>query len=290
MQATEQFRRHLAQPDVGAEVLSLDIACIGQADLDAAHALAEIDRLAEVVDRHLPPALEGAAAASQLLEIITRDLGFHGNQSDYYDPRNSLLDQVLRRRTGLPIMLCLLCIAIGRRIDRQVEGMGFPNHFMARYTDSAGAWLLDPFHRAVVEIDQAERYLARIVGRPVQLGPHFFDPVNAAELAARILNNLRAAYMTHPDAARLLQVLIFQTVLAPDQPQFWRERAVLRFHTQAWEEAARDLRRYFYLLGALPYLFPPDVRAFYDVPALTDDDQNLLNMHRHIHNLLDRIN
>lgn len=290
MQLSERFRRHLAQPGVGAEVLALDIAHIGQHDLDAAAYLDEIDRLAAVVDRYLSPTAEGAAVASQFLEIITSDLGFHGNRSDYYDPRNSLLDQVMRRRTGLPIMLCLLCIAIGRRIDRQVEGMGFPNHFMARYTDAAGAWLLDPFHSVVVEVEQAEVYLTRIVGRPIQLGPHFFEPVSAVDLAARILNNLRAAYMTHPDAERLLQVLTFQIALAPDHPHYWRDRAVLRFHMQAWEEAARDLRRYFFQLGALPYLFPKEVRMLYDLPELDADDQNLLNMHRHIHNLLDRIN
>ena len=290
MHAIEQFRRHLAEPGVGAEVLALDIARIGQRDLDAATYLDEIDRLAEVVARHLSPTVIGIAAASQFLEIITRDLGFHGNRSDYYDPHNSLLDHVLGRRTGLPIMLCLVCIAIGQRIDRQVDGMGFPNHFMARYTDTAGAWLLDPFHGVVVEIDEAERYLARIVGSPVRLAPYFFEPVSAVELAARILNNLRAAYMTHPDVERLLHVLTFQTVLAPDQPHFWRERAVLRYHMQAWEEAARDLRRYFFLLGALPYLFPEEVRSVYDLPELTADDQNLLSMHRHIRHLLARIN
>lgn len=290
MQVFEQFRRHLAEPGVGAEVLALDIARIGQHDLDGAIYLGEIDRLAEVVDRHLSPEAQGFAAASQFLEIITHDLGFHGNRTDYYDPRNSMLDQVLHRRTGLPIMLCLLCIAIGQRVDRQIEGMGFPHHFMARYTDAAGAWLLDPFYNAVVETEHAEVYLARIVGRPIQLGPHFFQPVGAMELAARILNNLRAAYMSHPDAERLRRVLTFQTILAPDQPQFWRERAVLSFHMQEWEEAAHDLRHYFFLLGALPFLFPEDVRAYYDLPELAPDDQNLLNMHHHIRTLLDRIN
>lgn len=290
MQVLEQFRRHLAEPGVGAEVLALDIAHIGKPDIDTAFCLEEIERLADLAGRLLSPTAEGLAAATQFLQVFTLELGFHGNQSDYDDPRNSLLDQVLQRRSGLPIMLCLLCIAIGRRLDRQVDGMGFPSHFMARYSDGAGAWLLDPFHNAVVEIKRAEGYLARVTGRPIQLGPHFFEPVRAVDLAARILNNLRAAYTAHPDAERLLQVLAFQTVLAPEQALLWRERAVLHFHVQAWEEAARDLRRYFFLLGALPYLFPEDVRSLYDLPDLNPDDHNLLKMHHHIRDLLMRIN
>jgi regulator of sirC expression with transglutaminase-like and TPR domain len=229
--------------------------------------------------------------ATRFLEIITHDLAFRGDLADYYDPRNSMLDEVLKRRTGLPIMLCLVCMSIGRRMGLQVEGLGFPSHFMARYSDGARAWLLDPYHSVVVELEQAETHLARVLGRPIRLAPYTFAPVSATEIAARILNNLRAAYFTHPHADKLLQVLTFQCALDPGQAQTWRERAVLNYHLHAWEEAAHDLRRYFFLLGALPYLFPDEARTFYaDLPDLASDDRNLLIMHRRIAEVLNRIN
>lgn len=290
MKPLERFRQHLHQPDVSAEVLALDIACIGRADLDPTESLAELDHLADYVDLHLGGNLTGRAAAQRLLQLVTDDLAFHGARSDYTDPRNSFLDQVLARRTGLPIMLALVGMAIGRRLGLRIDGMGFPHHFMARYSDAEGAWLLD-FHRAaLVELDEAATHLTAVVGRPVQLTATSFIPVTAHDLATRILNNLRAAYITHPQAEQLLQVLAYLTVLTPQSVSLWRERAVLRYHMQAWEEAAHDLRHYFALLGALPYLFPEQARAVYTLPELAPDDRNLLVMHRRISEVLNRLN
>ena len=290
MNALEHFRHHLQQADAPAELLALDIAHIGRAELDPADYLAELDRLADTVDLHLDASLSGRAAAEHFLQLLTRDLAFHGARSDYYDPRNSFLDQVLERRTGLPIMLALVAMAIGRRLGLHIDGMGFPHHFMARYSNDEGAWLLDLFHRAVVEPEDAETHLSAVVGQAVVLTPTSFIPVTAQDIAARILNNLHAAYVTHPQAEQLLQVLAFQTVLAPRNVSLWRERAVLRYHLQAWEEAAHDLRRYFSLLGALPYLFPEGARALYTLPELAPDDRNLLVMHRRISEVLNRLN
>lgn len=290
MNLEEVFREHLRQPDVSAAVLALDIARAVRPSLKPAHYLAEIDRLAEFTGRRLAPNLVGRAVAVRLLEIFNGELAFEGNQSDYYDPRNSLLDQVLERRTGLPIMLSLLCMEIGRRLGIQVDGLGFPSHFMARYTDVHGAWLLDPFHGAVIEIEESDAYLSKVVGRPVQVAAAFYWPVAAVDLAARILNNLRAAYMTHSAPEALLRVLGLQLVMSPAEASLWRERAVLQYHIQSWDEASRDLRRYLFLLGALPYLFPEDARSIYDLPSLGSDDRNLLMMHRRIGEILNRLN
>jgi regulator of sirC expression with transglutaminase-like and TPR domain len=285
-----EFQRHLDMLDVTAEVLALDIARIDNPELDATHYLSVFDHLAHYVRMRLSPEARGRAAAERFLEIVTGDLGFRGNQENYYDPANSLLDKVLDRRVGLPIMLCLVCMAIGRRLGLRVEGLGFPHHFMARYSDAQGAWLLDPFNNVVLELEEAAAHLSRLIRRPLQLAPHFFESVSAVELAARILNNLRAAYTTHPDPQRLLLVLGFQCALEPSQPLVWRERSVLHYHLQHWEEAAHDLRRYFYLLGALPYLFPEEARSVYTLPELATDDRNLLTMHHHIAEILNRIN
>lgn len=285
-----QFQRHLHTPNVEAEVLALDIARIGNPGLDAAYYLNLLDRLALYTQTRRVLGARGRAAAEHFLAVITDDLGFRGNREDYYDPANSLLDQVLERRVGLPIMLCLVCMAIGRRLGLRVDGLGFPHHFMARYSDPEGAWLLDPFNSAVLEVDEAAAHLSRLIGRPIQLAPSFFQPVSAVELTARILNNLRAAYMTHPNAERLLLVLEYQSVLQPAQPLLWRERAVLHYRLQQWEEAAYDLRRYFYLLGALPHLFPEEVRSLYALPELEADDHNLLAMHYRIAEILNRVN
>ncbi len=92
----------------------------------------------------------GEPRAQRFLSVINDGLGFRGNRRRYYDPRNSYLNEVLERRLGLPILLSLICISIGRRIGVDIEGLGFPGHFMARYRDEVGVWLLDSFHGNVV--------------------------------------------------------------------------------------------------------------------------------------------
>lgn len=290
MNGLAAFAHHLHLPDISPEELALDIAQLARPDLTPAASLAAIDQLAALAEQHGVGEPAGRAAAEHFLAVFGHELGFTGVRTDYYAPENSLLDEVLARRTGLPIMLCVVCTAIGRRLGLDITGLGFPQHFMARFRDAQGEWLLDPFHRAVVDVAEAATYLAGVIGKPLHLTPAMFAPVTPPEIAARILNNLRAAYLSHPDGAKLLQVFAYQTVLAPQHAPLWRERAVLHYHMQAWEEAAHDLRRYFSLLGALPYLFPEQARAPYDLPALDADDRNLLVMHRRIGELLNRLN
>lgn len=290
MSAFEIFERHLHQPDVSAELLAFDIASVAVPTLDVDAQLARIDLLAQLAGARLAASDFDQPTAADFLQIFTGDLAFRGNQDDYYDPRNSLLDAVIERRTGLPIMLCLLCIAIGRRLGLRVDGVGFPNHFMARYVDDQGEWLLDPFHNAVVAVWEAEEYLASVVGRRMTLTQELFEPVTARDMALRILNNLRAAYFMRSDTERLLGVLRMQTVMVPENPHLWRDLAVLNFRQEAWEEAAHDLRHYFFLLGALPHLFPDDVQAAFDLSPLDNEDRKLLAMHRRIAHVLNHLN
>ena len=108
------------------------------------------------------------------MRVITRGLDFHGNREDYYDPRNSLLPDVLERRMGLPIMLCMVCIALGRRLGVRIEGLGFPSHFLAVFRTAAGDTILDPFLGLTLDPTEVERHLARLLGQPVNLAPEFW--------------------------------------------------------------------------------------------------------------------
>ena len=146
MSVVETFASHLHQPDASVELLAFDIAPVAAPHLDGRPACESTcwrNWRALALARR-----PSTSPAAEFLQVFTGDLAFPaGNQDDYYDPRNSLLDAVIERRTGLPIMLCLLCIAIGRRLGLRVDGLGFPNHFMARFVDSEGEWLIDPFLR-----------------------------------------------------------------------------------------------------------------------------------------------
>lgn len=241
--------------DPAPEHVALVIARVAYPDLDPRPYLAQLDDMAAVVAQRIAHAAPGASRANAFLDALRSDLGFRGNEADYYAAENSFLNVVLERRTGLPILLSVVCMALGRRVGASVEGIGFPGHFMARYADAAGEYLLDPFHGAVTPVESAGAYLEGVFGRVILLPPEAFDPVTPVALALRMLNNLRNVYMGEGNARAAAQVLQLMLVAAPESALLWQEHGLLAYRMQDNAVAARSLRRYFFLNGQLTHTF-----------------------------------
>jgi len=244
----EQFRVELKQEQSNPEYLALTIAGMAYPTLDIKEQLATLDQLAAVVARALHDLPPGYERAARFIDVLHYDLGFSGNRDHYYHPDNSYLNVVLRQRVGLPIMLSLLCMAIGRRLQLDIVGMGFPGHFMARYQDQAGTWLLDPFHNRVAALDDASSYLSSIFERPITLSAEMLEPVSATTLAQRILYNLRNVYLSRKNFSMTLAVLDYLLLLTPEEPALWQEKGLLHYQVDDWEAASYHLRRYFFLM------------------------------------------
>ncbi len=244
---TDEFAAALRDPV--PELLALIIARLAYPTLDPRPTLDQLDEMACTVGTRLERAAMGADRATALVDAIRADLGFHGDLIRYYDADNSYLNHVLAMRQGLPIMLSLVCMAIGRRLGLQVAGMGFPGHFMVQYADDAGRWYLDIFHGAVLTADTIEGYLAHVLGQAVQLTSASFEPVSPQALALRILNNLRVAYLGREDAPMAARVVELMTVVTPESTQLWWELGVLRFRTNDLEDARARAAPLFLLAG-----------------------------------------
>ncbi len=237
------------------ERLALTIGSLVDSGLDVEASIRRLDELADQADQRMPAGAIGRARAEALITVLHDEMEFRGNVENYYDPINSFLHRVLDTRLGLPITLSLLYIAIGRRLGIGLYGMGFPGHFMLEYRDPAGVWLLDPFHGKVVALDELTKYLSRLfqesLRSPVALENYRVD-TNA--LILRILNNLRAVYVSKHSLPQALGVLDFMLIVEPDEASLWRDRALLHFGSRNLLLAENDLRRYFLLKGCL-YLF-----------------------------------
>lgn len=234
------------------ERLALTIGTLVDSGLDVEAAIRRLDELADQVEQRMPAGAIGRARAEALITILHDEMEFRGNVENYYDPINSFLHRVLDTRLGLPITLSLLYIAIGRRLGIELQGMGFPGHFMLEYRDPAGVWLLDPFHGKVVAPDELTHYLSRLfqetVRAPVALEKYRVD-TNA--LILRILNNLRAVYISKQRLPEALAVLDFMLIVEPGDAGLWRDRALLHFGSRNLLAAENDLRRHFLLKGSL---------------------------------------
>src|SRR5262245_49061588 len=124
---------------------ALEIARIHHDDLDPDASLRALDALAAAIRPRLRSGLPAEEAATVITGYLFGECGFHGNESDYYDPRNSCLNDVIVRRTGIPITLSVLLIEVAARVGLSMRGVGFPSHFLVRVETARGPLLLDPF-------------------------------------------------------------------------------------------------------------------------------------------------
>ncbi len=265
MDFVKQFTQELKRSNPVPEQLALAIAGLAYPSLDIEQYLMQLDEMAQIVQRSLDSVPLGKERAIHFLHMINEQLGFTGNRDNYYEPENSFLNIVLERRQGLPIMLSLVCMVIGRRINIDIAGIGFPGHFMARYQDEAGIWILDPFNGAVLDHEEAADYLSRIFSQPIKLAPDAYEAVSIPVVAQRILNNLRGIYLNKRDFVMAARVMDYLLVLEPTNALLWRDRGILHQSNADWEAAARDLRHYFFLTGQLMVAFeqgkPEDTAA-----------------------------
>ncbi len=285
-----RFEDEVHQPDALPERLALYIAGIAYPAVDVDASLHVLEQMAELVGTRLAQVEPGYETVFTFMEVFRIELGFEGNRTHYDEADNSYLNRVLERRTGLPILLSLVCVALARRLGLAVEGVGFPGHFMARYHDAHGDWLLDPFNGQVVAVAAAGDYLAGLLGQTVALPAELFQPVNPAAWAQRMLNNLRNVYLGGEQYAASAHVAGYMLAINPNASPLWRERAVMHVRSEQWERALYDLRRYFFLRGQFSLVWGTDAAREQLLPMLSAQDRQLYALSRRLHELLGRAN
>ena len=154
-----------------------------------------------------------------LCRYLFHDMGFRGNRQDYYDARNSYLNDVLDRRTGIPITLSAVAMAVGTRAGLEVVGVGLPGHFVAKALGDGEEVLFDPFHGGrLLEPEQCQALVEQVTGQPFELTPEALAPAPLGLIVQRMLNNLKGAYLRGGDFPRAARVLDRLHQLTPDDP------------------------------------------------------------------------
>ena len=241
-----RFSTELATGVDRPERLALLIGGLIDPALDVDAYVRRLDELADQVDQRMPAGAIGHAQAEALIAVLHQEMEFFGNVENYYDPANSFLHRVLDTRLGLPITLSLLYMAVGRRLGIDLQGMGLPGHFMLEYRNASGASILDPFHGKVVVSEDLTCYLSQIFQESIRL-PVALDQyrVGANALILRILNNLRAVYLSRRNLPQALSVLDYMVMVEPEEANLWRDRGLIHFGLHNLLAAENDLRRYF---------------------------------------------
>tara|TARA_Y100000590_G_scaffold396892_1_gene478019 strand:- start:18288 stop:19115 length:828 start_codon:yes stop_codon:yes gene_type:complete len=243
---TSDFERlgHLADDQIDLAVASILIAQSNYPELEGESELDALDSMSSVLLNRLHQSKDDSPlhAMNLLSGWLYDDLNYKGNHENYYDPKNSYINDVIDRRTGIPITLALIYIEVGKRAGIPLVGIGMPGHFLVGHL-GIDDHFIDPFHNgSIISKQEAIALFKRIsVGRQ-NWENQFLDPITNREFIIRMLRNLKAAHLKLNDLVQTVKVLNMLVAINPSAIQERRDRGLLHYQIGNRAQALADLK------------------------------------------------
>jgi regulator of sirC expression with transglutaminase-like and TPR domain len=254
---------HCADPDLARPALV--IARIAYPNLDVEQYIDRLDELGREARRRLTSAPDGTkeipphvdpvlfARVTALSTFLFEDERFAGNDTHYDDPVNSLLNEVLDRRSGIPLTLSLVYMEVARRAGILVEGVNFPGHFLLRCrgaqgTRYSGDLIIDAHHKgALLTETMCRDLLVRSVGGDIAWDSRLMAHATKLQILTRMLLNLKRAYVLLYSFQQARDVTELLLAIDPSAATELRDRGLLAYHLNDLPSALRDLQSYLQL-------------------------------------------
>lgn len=239
-----------ASPDIEDENIdlvrsALVIARTEYPQLDIEEYAARIERMARRT-AVLASDLDPQRTLNALNKVVFEQANLRGNRDDYYDPRNSFLNDVLDRGLGIPITLSIIYMEVARRIGLPLSGVGMPGHFLLKHYGADGQErLIDCFNRGdILSRQDCQMRLDEIYSGEMKLRPEFLHPISRRQILTRMLNNLKTVYLSTRNFRKALPIADLILVLYPQSADDLKQRALLRYSMGLHGLAAEDLNQY----------------------------------------------
>lgn len=229
--------------DIDLAEAALVIAAEDSPELDIDAYLRQLDALAVGARPRVEGANSDGERVIELNHFLFVERGFSGNRDDFYDRRNSLLNEVLERRTGIPITLCLVYMEVARRIGLVVRGINFPGHFLAKYVGTKEI-IIDAFEGEVLNRRDCQQRLRAIFGPRAKLDDSYLRAATAREILVRILGNLKQVAINTHDFHRALSCCDRILGLDPGSPREIRDRGLVYQQLECYRAALDDQERF----------------------------------------------
>lgn len=213
--------------------------------LDVGDYINRLDQMAETARRWLAPVHTHIEQAETLADFLFTHLEFQGNHSEYYDPRNSFLNEVLERRLGLPISLSVIYLALADRLAIPARGIGLPGHFIIGIHSEGNQIYLDPFHGGA-RLSEMDCYqlVQQTTGYSDAFQAEWLRPVNAEAILTRMLTNLRLLYLQNKDWSHAQAVVEHLRQLQPQMPELLRDLGVIHHREGSLKRAVDYYEQY----------------------------------------------
>ena len=171
--------------------------------------------------------------------------GFGGNEADYYDPRNSFLNEVIDRRRGIPITLSILYLEVAANVGLAMSGVGFPGHFLVKYQSEQEEIIVDPFSSGVILTREDCTNRLRVVsGGQAPFREHYLSAITKKQILRRVLTNLKGIYLSSSEYGRSLWAVEMLLAISPWDVDEIRDRGKIYYQLKEYENSLADLETY----------------------------------------------
>ena len=241
------FVRMMSKPEAAIDLArtALLVAAESDPNVDVDGELHTLESWAAELRARLDPGWNNLQKLARLRAFVFEELGFRGDRTDYYHPRNSLLHEVLKRRRGIPLTLAIVMMEVGWRIGIPFEGVAFPGHFLVRLPGEPGDLVLDPFKRGMtVREEDCRHMLQETTGGKLAFDPSQLASVGKREMVTRLLHNLKGAYLRAGEDEQALTAVERLLVLDPGNTDETRDRGLLLFRLHRYGQALDSLSDY----------------------------------------------
>lgn len=233
---------------------ALEIARLEYPQLESEDYLRRLDEHAERVRAAFAPDAGLTDKVLALNRVLFDEEQYTGNLEEYYDPRNSFLNEVMDRRLGLPITLSIVYLEVGRRVGLDLVGVSFPGHFLVKLPVQGGALVLDPFDAGrSLDEDDLQEQLAQVYGEdPTPPVSQLLNAASPREILVRLLRNLKGVYLQRNQLEKALDVMNCVLAIAPELASEVRDRGRLLEQLECLRPALQDYQRYLELVPDAP--------------------------------------
>ena len=235
--------------DAPLELAALELAAIEFPKLETGPFVDILDSYANEIEARMRMGYDGVERLQVLHEFLFREQGFTGNEQDYYNARNSCLNEVIASRTGIPISLCVVYMAVADRLEMPVFGIGMPGHFLCSYEDDGFKTFIDVFHQGTLMTGEECLDFARtLTGMDLSATPQLLQPVTSRQIIIRMLNNLRSIYLRGKQFPKASQVLDLLLQASPYDADSYILRGAVNVELKKFQAARSDFERYLALM------------------------------------------
>jgi regulator of sirC expression with transglutaminase-like and TPR domain len=245
--ARRYFYLEVQQPDEYIDLAraALYIAQEEYPTLDPEEYLNVLDTMAVELEERLPVERYPMRVIQTINQYLYGELGFSGNKENYYDPRNSFLNDVIERRLGIPISLATVYLELARRINFPMVGIGMPGHFLIRPDIPNMEIFVDVFDDGeILFLQDCQEKLSQIYQQPVKLQPEFLPKVTTSQILARMLSNLKYIYLKQQELEKALAAVERILLVFPDTTLELRDRGLIFYQLGQFSQAVTDLEAY----------------------------------------------